>query len=201
MTRPATTTSPSPQLASIRRSSAPVDRVLGEHHARPTSGSSSDCTTTPMLGRVEEADALAVRDRRVGVRRPPDLARARRRGRRAERHVEQREVLARRSWRRRRPRRRPTTAPRAASGSVADQLHDPFERVGVAGDDRRRRSSPESATPGGIGRPARVASPSPTALAPKSDSSCASASGTTVLTRAPSLHPRRRRRARACRRR
>ena len=51
MTRPATTTSPRPQLASIMRSSAPVTgfRVKSTPAA---SGSSSDCTTTAMLGRV-----------------------------------------------------------------------------------------------------------------------------------------------------
>src|SRR5262245_18499773 len=42
--------------------------------------------------------------------------------------------------------------------------------------------SPDSATPGGTGRPARVASPSPTALAPENASSWASTSGTTDLT-------------------
>src|SRR5262249_33378516 len=47
--------------------------------------------------------------------------------------------------------------------------------------------SPDSATPGGTNRPWRAASPSPTALDPKSDFSRAFAKGTTffTLTRAP----------------
>src|SRR5262249_16065706 len=42
--------------------------------------------------------------------------------------------------------------------------------------------SPDSATPGGTGRPWRVASPSPTALDPKSDLSLAFVNGTTFFT-------------------
>ncbi len=45
--------------------------------------------------------------------------------------------------------------------------------------------SPESATPGGTGRPWRAASPSPTAFDPKSDVSRALLKGTTFFTRAP----------------
>src|SRR5215831_13793477 len=42
--------------------------------------------------------------------------------------------------------------------------------------------SPETATPGGTGRPWRVASPSPTALDPKSDLSLAFVNETTFFT-------------------
>src|SRR5215831_20698526 len=42
--------------------------------------------------------------------------------------------------------------------------------------------SPDSATPGGTGRPWRAASPSPTALDPKSDLSLAFVKGTTFFT-------------------
>src|SRR5262252_793702 len=45
--------------------------------------------------------------------------------------------------------------------------------------------SPDSATPGGTGRPWRAASPSPTAFDPKTDVSRAFANGTTFFTRAP----------------
>ena len=51
MTRPATTASPSPQLASITRSSAPVTGFC-VNMTPAASGSSSDWTTTPTLGRV-----------------------------------------------------------------------------------------------------------------------------------------------------
>src|SRR6266516_8130175 len=48
---PATTASPSPQLASITRSSTPVTGFL-VNMTPAVSGSSSDWTTTPTLGRV-----------------------------------------------------------------------------------------------------------------------------------------------------
>ena len=54
-------------------------------------------------------------------------------------------------------------------------------------------TEPHSATPGGTGNPARMASPSPTAFAPKSDSSRAFSSGTTGFIRGPGPHRRRRR--------
>src|SRR5512142_2674715 len=46
--------------------------------------------------------------------------------------------------------------------------------------------SPESATPGGTGKPWRTASPSPTALDPNSDRSIAFLNGTTLFTVTPS---------------
>src|SRR5215470_4733971 len=46
-------------------------------------------------------------------------------------------------------------------------------------------SSPESATPGGTGRPWRAASPSPTAFDPNSDLSQAFMKGTTFFTSTP----------------
>src|SRR6476620_2890022 len=51
MTRPETTASPSPQLASITRSSAPLIGFW-VNITPATSGSRSDCTTTPTLGRT-----------------------------------------------------------------------------------------------------------------------------------------------------
>ena len=60
--------------------------------------------------------------------------------------------------------------------------------------------APDSAIPGGIGSPLRAAAPNPVAFAPNRASSCASASGTTSVTPGPSLRRHRRRRARASRR-
>ena len=57
MTSPATTASPSPQLASIIRSSAPVIG-LRVNITPALSGSSSTCTTTATLGRVKSPTRL-----------------------------------------------------------------------------------------------------------------------------------------------
>ena len=173
-----------------------VDRVLREHHPGDV-GIEQRLDDDADARTGEEADALAVGDRRVGVRRPPDLA-----DRRAQvvdrRHVEQREVLAGEArvgavlvGRRRAHRERPASD-RAAVMSCSMARSCPAATASTI--------APESAMPGGIGSPARAAAPSPVAFAPKRDSSCASASGTTSVTRRPSLHRRRRRRARACRR-
>jgi hypothetical protein len=57
ITRPATTTSPRPQLASIMRSSAPVIGFC-VNITPAESGFSSDWTTTPMLGRAKRPTRL-----------------------------------------------------------------------------------------------------------------------------------------------
>ncbi len=57
MTRPETTASPRPQLASIMRSSAPVIG-LRVNITPAVSGWSSDCTTTPTLGRANTPSRL-----------------------------------------------------------------------------------------------------------------------------------------------
>ena len=57
MTRPETTASPRPQLASIIRSSAPV--IGFRVNITPAvSGCSSDCTTTPTLGLAKTPSRL-----------------------------------------------------------------------------------------------------------------------------------------------
>ena len=53
-----------------------VDRVAGEHHARAL-GIEQRLDDDADARSREEADALAVGDRRVGVGRPPDLAQRR----------------------------------------------------------------------------------------------------------------------------
>ena len=135
-----------------------VDRVLREHHPGDVGIEQrldDDADARP----GEQADPLAVGDRRVGVRRPPDLA-----DRRAHvvdrRHVEQREVLAGEArvgavlvGRRRahRERRRAAAAPRSraarsrsSSPAATASTNAPDERD--AGRDRqpgaRRRAQP-----------------------------------------------------------
>ena len=104
----------------------PVDRVLREHHPGGV-GIEQRLDDDADARTGEETDTLAVGDRRVGVRRPPDLP-----DRRAQvvdrRHVEQREVLAGEArvgavlvGRRRahRERRRSAAAPRSGAASMA----------------------------------------------------------------------------------
>ena len=91
MTRPDTTTSPSPQLASITRSSAPLIGFcvnITPGTVRREQRLDHDADARPR----EEADALAIGDRGIGVRRPPDFSQ---RGFDVVggAHVEQREVL------------------------------------------------------------------------------------------------------------
>ena len=175
------------------------DRVLREHHPGDV-GIEQRLHDDADARAREQADALAVGDRRVRVRRPPDLAQRRRHvvGRR---HVEQREVLAGearvlavlvdggRAHRERHPQRS-----RSPSRPSRSRLRPRRQRP--------RRPGPDSATPGGTGRPSRIASPSPTAFDPKTDDVAR------LRERDDLLHAEdrdfaggRRRRARACRRR
>jgi hypothetical protein len=135
------------------------DRMLGEHDAggaRVEQGLHHDADARPR----EQADLLAIGDGRIGIGRPPDLAhRVGHVGGRVD--VEHRQMLA-------------GEACRGAVFVDADDLtangrramafatsRSPF----IAGGDRFDES-PESATPGGTGRPSRAASPSPTAFEP-----------------------------------
>ena len=199
MTSPATTASPSPQLASIISSSSPVIGLLREHHAGAVGVEQRlhhDADARP----AEEPDALAVGDRRVGVRRPPDLAhRVVQLVRRCD--VEQRQVLAGEARV-----RAVLVDRRRAHGERHGQRRAPardlLDRVLLARRRPPRRSSPDSATPGGSGRPSRAASPSPTAFDPKIDVVARLDQRDDACSRrAPSPSRRHRRRARARRRR
>ena len=72
-TRPATTASPRPQLASIRRSSAPVTGC-SVNITPATVGVEQRLDDNADARPGEQADTLAVGDGRVRVRRPPDFA-------------------------------------------------------------------------------------------------------------------------------
>ena len=157
ITRPATTASPSPQLASIMRSSAPVTGFCGEHHAGGV-GVEQRLDDDADARAGEQADPLAVGDRRVRVRRPPDLAQ--RRGTSSADGTLSRVrcwpaklavgavfVDGRRAHRERAP-------------SGRDRFADFLDRLLVPRGDGLDEA-PESATPGGTGRPVarRVAKP------------------------------------------
>ena len=155
---PAPPPRPAPSAASITRSSAPVTGFCV--NITPADVGIEQRLDDDADARAgEEPDPLAVRDRRVGVRRPPDLPQ-RRRHVVHRRHVEQREVLAREArvgavlvdrGRAHRERHRQATAPPSSPARSSSRRRWPPPR----------RPGPTSATPGGTGRPVaeRVAQP------------------------------------------
>ena len=198
ITRPATTTSPSPQLASITRSSAPLIGFcvnITPAHVGVEQRLDDDADARAR----EEPDALAVGDRRVGVRRPPDLPQRR------ARSSADGTLSSVRCWpaklARRRPRRPPTSARRAAPPSGRTSLRHAARSPAPRRAATASTTSPESATPGGSGRPGARRLPSPMAFDAEAASRRAPRrAGRRPFTRAPSLRPRRRRRGRARRR-
>ena len=196
ITRPATTTSPRPQLASINCSSSPVIGFF-VNITPAASGSSSDCTTTPMLGRAKRPTRLryVIAESEFADHQISRTA--------ALRSSTDGTLSSVRCW--------PAKLASAPSSSAADDrtASGPFSgranavSCSMAASFPAATSStnaPESASPGGEGSPARAAAPSPVAFAPKRESSSASASGTISVTCRPSLHPRRRRLERVSRR-
>ena len=176
------------------------DRVPREHHAGGV-GIEQRLDDDADARTGEEPDALAVGDRRVGVRRPPDLAQRRRVSSSPDGTLS-----SVRCW--------PAKLASAPSSSTADErtASGPAERPDRARRPARSRLPSPRATASTIGpderdagrdrqaRPGRLARARPPSSR-RPTSSCASASGTTSLTRAPSPRRRRRRRARARRRR
>ncbi len=199
MTRPATTASPSPQLASIMRSSAPVIGFSREHHPGHV-GIEQRLDDDADARAGEQADPLAVGDGRVGVGRPPDLPATPRSPRLTD------GTLSRvRCW--------PAKLASAPSSSTADErtasgacrgrdrLGDlwrwPAPPRGDGLDDRTRRGRRRA---GRGGRPARRRPARPPSSR-RPPCSRALARGTTSFTRARLLRPRLRRPGPASRRR
>ena len=179
ITSPATTASPRPHAASTRHSSAPVIGFW-VNITPATSGASSDCTTTPTLGRVNNptrwryviaeseladhqisrsADGTSSIDGTLSSVRcwPAKLA----------------------------PSPSSSTADeRTASGVRRPRIADSTRSIVAASSPATASTTgPASATPGGTGRPSRMASPRPTAFEPKTETSLASTSGTMSCTR------------------
>src|SRR5690242_17966357 len=95
----------------------------------------------------------------------------------------------------------PTADDRTASGARSGRTAAPTCSIALSSPLATASAIvPDSAMPGGSGKPPRAASPSPTAFEPKTEWSRASWSETTPVTLLPSLHRRRRRRALALRR-
>ncbi len=162
ITRPATTASPRPQLASITRSSAPLIG-LRVNMTPAHSGSSSDMTTTPTLGRRNSPTRC-----RYVI---------------AESELADHQISRSASGTASTPgtfssvRCCPAKLASAPSSSTADDRTasgEPSGRTSSATASIAARSppatasttAPESATPGGRGSPERAASPSPTAFEP-----------------------------------
>ena len=196
ITRPATTTSPSPQLASMSRSSVLLIGFCVKS-TPATAGSRSDWTTTPTLGRVKRPTRwrYVIAESEFADHQISRMA--------ARRSSTEGTLSSVRCW--------PAKLASAPSSSAADERTasgPASERAAVMSCSRACSSpaatastkEPESAMPGGIGKPARAAAPSPVAFAPKSESSSASGSATTSVTRNPLLHRHRRPLVYACHR-